>query len=160
MAYVCHDFEDAIAVGIVTVDELPVMVRERCGVRRREQLGTFINAMIRTVLSTGVVGMDAFHAEALTAFRAFNYESIYLRAASRHQASAVVDMMRALVEFYSVNPALIPDVAARKSEIGDPIEALHEAVAYVAGMTDRYACQSAITLLGWDVERLPSGIDR
>jgi dGTPase len=160
VAYVCHDFEDAIAVGIVTVDELPVMVRERCGVRRREQLGTFINAMIRTVLSTGVVGMDAFHAEALTAFRAFNYESIYLRAASRHQASAVVDMMRALVEFYSVNPALIPDVAARKSEIGDPIEALHEAVAYVAGMTDRYACQSAITLLGWDVERLPSGIDR
>jgi dGTPase len=160
VAYVCHDFEDAVAVGIVTVDELPALVRERCGVRRREQLGAFINAMIRTVLATGVIGMDAFHAEALTAFRAFNYESIYLRAASRQQASSVVDMMRALVEYYSVHPALIPDVEARGGEIDDPAEALHEAVAYVAGMTDRYACQSAITLLGWDAARLPSGIDR
>lgn len=160
VAYVCHDFEDAVAVGIVVVDDLPALVRERCGVRRREQLGAFINAMIRTILATGVIGMDAYHAEALAAFRAFNYESIYLRAASRQQASAVVDMMRGLVEYYSVNPSLIPDVAARGGEIDNAADALHEAVAYVAGMTDRYACQSAINLLGWDSERLPSGIDR
>jgi dGTPase len=160
VAYVCHDFEDAVAVGIVTIDDLPALVRERCGVRRREQLGAFINAMIHTVLSTGVIGMDAYHAEALAAFRAFNYESIYLRAASRQQATSVVEMMRALVEYYSVNPVLIPDVAARDGELEDPAEALHEAVAYVAGMTDRYACQSAVTLLGWDAQRLPSGIDR
>ncbi|HEV3186502.1 MAG TPA: HD domain-containing protein [Acidimicrobiales bacterium] len=160
VAYVCHDFEDAVAVGIVTVDELPALVRERCGVRRREQLGAFINAMIHTVFNTGVIGMDAYHAEALAAFRAFNYESIYLRAASRQQASSVVEMMRALVEYYCVNPVFIPDVAARGGELEDPAEALHEAVAYVAGMTDRYACQSAVTLLGWDTQRLPSGIDR
>jgi dGTPase len=69
-------------------------------------------------------------------------------------------MMRALVEYYCVNPVFIPDVAARGGELEDPAEALHEAVAYVAGMTDRYACQSAVTLLGWDTQRLPSGIDR
>jgi len=160
VAYVCHDFEDAVGVGIVALNELPAIVRERCGVQRREQLGAFINAMIRTILATGVIGMDAYHAEALAAFRAFNYESIYLRSASREQASAVVDMMRRLVEYYSVNPAAIPDVAARESEIDSASEALHEAVAYVAGMTDRFACQSAVTLLGWDPERLPRGIDR
>lgn len=160
VAYVCHDFEDAVAVGIVDVNELPAIVRDRCGVERRQQLGVFINAMIRTVLATGVIGMDAHHAEALAAFRAFNYEAIYLRAASRQQATAVVDMMRGLVEFYSVNPTLIPDVAARDTTIDDAAQALHEAVAYVAGMTDRYACQSALTHLDWDPEQLPSGIDR
>jgi dGTPase len=160
VAYVCHDFEDAVDVGVVSVEELPAIVRERCGVRRREQLGAFINAMIHTVLATGVLGMDAYHAEALGAFRAFNYEAIYLRGASRQQASAVVGMLRALVEFYNVNPAMIPDVAARGGEVENATQALHEAVSYVAGMTDRYACRSAVVNLDWPIDRLPSGIDR
>jgi dGTPase len=50
------------------------------------------------------------------------------------------------------------------AERGDVIEsssaALQESVAYVAGMTDRFACRSAVTLLNWPEEQLPSGIDR
>jgi dGTPase len=160
VAYVCHDFEDAVSAGIVDTEELPALVRERCGVRRGQQLGSFINAMIRTVHSTGVIGMDAFHAEALAAFRAFNYDSIYLRGASRQQASAVTGMLRALVEFYTVHPELIPDVAARGGEGETPAMALHNAVEYVAGMTDRYACRSALNHLNWPVDLLPTGIDR
>jgi dGTPase len=37
---------------------------------------------------------------------------------------------------------------------------LHDAVAYVAGMTDRYACRQAMSALGWPAERLPNGLDR
>ncbi|HVB51827.1 MAG TPA: HD domain-containing protein [Acidimicrobiales bacterium] len=160
VAYVCHDFEDAVSAGIVGVEELPPIVRERCGVHRREQLGAFINAMIRTVNTTGVIGMDASHAEALAAFRTFNYETIYLRAASRQQATSVVAMLRALVEFYSEHAELIPDVAARGGAVSSSAEALHQAVAYVAGMTDRYACESALAQLHWPASRLPSGIVR
>ena len=89
-------------------DELPAIVRERCGVRRSQQLGTFINAMIRTIRSTGVIGMDARHSEALAAFRTFNYETIYLRGASRQQASSVVAMLRALVEYFAIHPGADP----------------------------------------------------
>jgi dGTPase len=49
IAYSCHDFEDAVSAGIVNADDLPAIVRERCGVRRSQQLGSFINAMIRTI---------------------------------------------------------------------------------------------------------------
>ncbi len=160
IAYVCHDFEDAVSAGVVKVEELPRLVRERCGVRRRDQLGSFIKAMIYTVHATGVVGMDTPHAEALGAFRAFNYETIYLRDASRHQASAVVGMLRGLVEFYSAHPSLIPDVAARGGDVANSRQSLHDAVEYVAGMTDRFACRSAVTLLDWPIDRLPNGIDR
>src|SRR5436190_3990418 len=31
IAYVCHDFEDAVAAGVVALDMLPTVVRERCG---------------------------------------------------------------------------------------------------------------------------------
>jgi dGTPase len=160
IAYVCHDFEDAVSAAIVDPNELPALVRERCGERRGQQLGSFINAMIRTIRSTGVIGMDARHAEALAAFRFFNYESIYLRGASRQQASAVVGMLRALVEYYAAHPHQIPDVAERGGDVTSPAHALEEAVAYVAGMTDRFACRSAVSLLDWPIDQLPNGIDR
>jgi dGTPase len=160
IAYVCHDFEDAVSAGIVQPDDLPALVRDRCGTRRGRQLGAFINAMIHTIARSGVIGMDARHAEALAAFRAYNYEAIYLRGPSRQQASAVVAMLRALVEYFSVHPELIPDVIERGDVIDSPSRALEEAVAYVAGMTDRYACRSAVALLDWPIDQLPNGIDR
>ncbi len=157
IAYVCHDFEDALAAGIVTDAELPGVVRERCGARRGQQLGAFINAMITTIAATGVVGMDAAHADALAAFRAFNYEHIYLRPAARQQSAAVVGMLRALVEHYALRPHLLPDAGEGASPGSS--EALHDAVAYVAGMTDRFACRRAVTLLDWPIDQLPNGID-
>ena len=36
---------------------------------------------------------------------------------------------------------------------------MRAAVTYVAGMTDRFAFQSAVAHLGWDPARLPVGID-
>ena len=160
IAYVCHDFEDAVSAGIVTPDELPEIVRQRCGARRGQQLGSFITAMVRTIRETGVIGMDAAHAEALAAFRTFNYESIYLRDASLHQAGTVVAMLRGLVEYFAKHPHQIPDVGAGVVTPSGDDEILHQAVAYVAGMTDRYACRQAIALLDWPLDQLPRGIDR
>ena len=37
-------------------------------------------------------------------------------------------------------------------------EAVRAAVTYVSGMTDRFACQTAIAQLGWDPSRLPRGV--
>ena len=37
---------------------------------------------------------------------------------------------------------------------------MRAAVTYVAGMTDRYAFDRAVELLGWDLARLPKGIDQ
>ena len=160
IAYVCHDFEDAVSCGIVSPDQLPPLVRERCGTERSQQLGSFINAMISTIRRTGVIGMDAKHSEALAAFRSFNYETIYMRGPSKQQASAVIAMLRALTEYYAAHPHLLPSVIARGGEVENDREALREAVAYVAGMTDRFACRSAVTLLDWPIDRLPNGIDR
>ncbi len=160
IAYSCHDFEDAVSAGIVGQEQIPALVRERCGPRRSQQLGTFINAMIHTIRETGVIGMDARHSEALAAFRTFNYETIYLRSASRQQASAVVAMLRALVEYFTAHPLLIPDVADGAGDVANERAALELAVAYVAGMTDRFACRSAVTLLDWPEDQLPNGIDR
>ncbi len=166
IAYVCHDFEDAVAAGIVTGEMLPPIVAEQCGRDRSRQLGTFVRAMIETTTATGRIGMSPDVADALTAFRRFNYERIYLRPASQQQAGAVISLLRALVEHYADRPHAIPaqtvTAALGERASGDldagSTEALRAAVAYVAGMTDRFACQEALAQLSWDPAKLPQGI--
>ena len=102
--------------------------------------------------------MDPDTAEALAAFRQHNYEQIYLRDAAKAQANAVIEVLRALVEHFSDTPNLIPDVVQLGGlNAGEPA-AVAAAVNYVAGMTDRFAFRSAVSLLGWDPARLPKSI--
>jgi dGTPase len=155
-AYTAHDLEDAVRAGVVSPSMLPPVVIERCGSTRSSQLKAFIDGLVEGITATGQVGMRADLAEALAALRAFNYEHIYLRPASVAQAESVITVLQALVEHFSDRPnTLNPDggVAA-----GSP-EAVRSAVTYVAGMTDRFAFQSAVAHLGWDPSRLPVGID-
>lgn len=163
IAYVCHDFEDAVYCGVVSPEHLPSAVRDTIGSERGSQLSRFIWSMIDAARATGRVGMPEAEAEALAAFRKFNYENIYLRHESVAQAKSVIDLLQALVEHYAAHPMLLPaqpHVAPDPNHIAaDSADALRAAVAYVGGMTDRYACRQAVTLLDWDPRRLPTGID-
>ncbi len=162
IAYVCHDWEDAVLAGIVAPHQLPPSVRSLCGERRSGQLGAFIAGVVSATLRTGQVGMEDEGAEALAAFRACNYERIYLRQASLRQAEAVVSVLRALVEHFSDRPHLVADQGAAalgSDTVAGSQEAVRTAVTYVAGMTDRFAFRQAVALLGWDPAKLPAGVD-
>ena len=162
IAYVCHDWEDAVLAGIVSPRQLPATVRTVCGERRSAQLDGFITGVISATLRTGQVGMEEEEAEALAAFRACNYERIYLRDASLRQGDAVISVLRALVEHFSDRPHLVADHAASPIEsdvVAGSQEALRAAVTYVAGMTDRFAFRQAVAHLGWDPAKLPAGVD-
>ncbi len=165
IAYVCHDFEDAVRAGIVRADELPEAVAGVVGRRRSAQIDAMITAVLDTVATTGRVGMRAAEAEALAAFRAFNFERIYLRPASVLQAERVVELLRSLTHWYADHPSAVDEgsgagggstAAARGIVLeADPVVA---AVHHVSGMTDRYALRMAVDLLGWDPAKLPRGV--
>ncbi len=161
IAYVCHDWEDAVLAGIVAPSQLPDAVRARCGNRRSAQLGAFIAGVVSASLRTGQVGMEEEEAEALAAFRACNYERIYLRQASLRQGEAVVAVLRALVEHFSDRPHLIAEDGATPHPtdvVAGSDDAVRAAVTYVAGMTDRFAFRQAVALLGWDPAKLPVSV--
>jgi dGTPase len=158
IAYCAHDLEDAIAAGIVTADDLPEVVAEVAGRTRSDQLGAFITSVIAATTQTGTVGMFGAEAAALAELRAFNYQRIYTREESLAQAAAVIDVLRALVDDFAGHPGDMPADFAQVARVsGDPVRA---AVTYVAGMTDRYAFETAIERLGWNPERVPRGIGR
>lgn len=153
IAYCAHDLEDAIQAGVVGPEDLPQIVREVAGTTRREQLTSFITAIVRCSNETGQIAMDETTAEALAALRAFNHERIYTRPDSVAQSIAVIRVLRSLVEFYIEHPAYLP------AEYVWP-DLVRGAVAYVGGMTDRFAFEQAVELLAWDIADLPQGVGR
>ncbi len=149
IAYCAHDLEDAVGAGIVDLSDVPSRVVELAGATRREQLSVFVREVIDTAVATGEIGMSAPVAAALAELRTFNYERIYTRPESVAQSTAVIAVLRALVSYYLENPGQLP--AAPQ----DPELLIRAAVAYVGGMTDRFAFDTAVQLLGWDRTRLP-----
>jgi dGTPase len=171
IAYVCHDFEDAVRAGVLRPEELPDDVAAVAGRHRAAQVGTFIAAALEAIESTGCVGMTEPAASALAQFRAFNFDRIYLRPAARRQADKVVGLLRGLVDFFVDAPARTharstgdaqhhdpgADPGVPAVEAGSPAAAVH-AVRYVSGMTDRFALGLGVELLGWRPEDLPRGV--
>jgi dGTPase len=160
IAYVCHDFEDAVRAGILDPADLPDEVRDVVGARPSEQVGAFVLAVLEAIDGAGTVGMTEPVASALAAFRAFNFDRIYLRPAARRQAERVVRLLRGLVDYFADAPRRLP--AVREGEVDAPIAGSDAAAAlavhYVSGMTDRFALGLGVELLGWRPDDLPRGV--
>jgi dGTPase len=114
--------------------------------------------MINATAHSGRIGMEPDMAEALSLFRQFNYERIYDRPESKAQANSVISMLRTLIDHYIKTPLLLPAWHETPFEPGS-LAAITEAVSYVGGMTDRFACRQAVTLLDYPTDKLPQGID-
>ena len=156
IAYVCHDFEDAVRAGIVQPGDLPEEVAAVVGTERPAQLNAFIGAMLEAIVETGRVGMRLEEAQALATFRAFNFERIYLRPEAADQAGRVVELLRALVEWFAARPAVLAESPLHELVAGSQ-DAVAAAVRHVSGMTDRYAFAMAVEHLGWEPAKLPRG---
>jgi dGTPase len=157
IAYVCHDFDDAVRAGILGPNDLPESVRDVVGAAPSKQIGAFVLAVLEAVDHSGHVGMTEPAAGALQAFREFNFDRIYLRPAARRQAERVIGLLRGLVDHFTDSPRRLPDADAVQVEPGsDAAAAL--AVRYVSGMTDRFALGLGVELLGWRPANLPRGV--
>jgi dGTPase len=163
-AYCAHDLEDAAGIGIVDLDDLPQTVAEVAGRSRSSQLRCFVNALVDCITRTGEIGMHQPFASALAELRAFNYERIYTRPSSIAQGRAVIAVLGALVEYFADNPDKLAGPGRRPDGTRDAVvdggrgAALRRSIAYVGGMTDRFAFDTAVELLGWPVDRLPRSV--
>ena len=160
IAYVCHDFSDAVRAGILAPYDLPPEIAEVVGRSQSRQIGTFVQAVLDAVEATGHVGMTEPGATTLARFRAFNFERIYLRPAACRQAEKVIGLLKGLVDFFLDAPTRIPaDATGMHAGLvpGTP-ETAAVVVRYVSGMTDRYALGLGVELLGWRSEHLPRGV--
>jgi dGTPase len=141
IAYLSHDLQDALEVGLVDVGMIPRRVSAALGLKEGQQLHVLISGVIETILRTGIVGLRADLAEALAGLRAFNIRHIYGSEYARAQAEQMRAVLRALMDHYCDAPEQLPE----RFQAYGPIKG---AAYYVATMTDRYALDVVANLVG------------
>ena len=156
IAYCAHDLEDAIHAGIVRPDEVPAEVVEVCGRTRREQLGTFVRAVVAAITAHGEVGMA--EAPGVRPGRASAPSTTSGSTSARRRSPSPGPWSRCCGRWSSTTSPTRREPPRPTDVRPGSDEAVRAAVAYVAGMTDRYAFDTAVRELGWDPARLPQAV--
>lgn len=158
IAYMNHDFDDALRDGILTARDLPDMVVRRLGATHSARINTLVTDVVSTsapAMEKAIDGSQVIHMsddilEAADAFRTMLFERVYRPVndlvSTQHAGNVVVDLFHHFVR----NP---DDLSARlvPPSVEEPPERL--AADAVAGMTDRYALRTHAALFDDDGER-------
>ncbi|MGH8925455.1 MAG: HD domain-containing protein [Acidimicrobiia bacterium] len=134
IAYLTHDFADAIRAGLIGLHDLPSPVVAHFGDTSREWINHMIRAVVDHTLEAGEVKMDPETLETMHKLRGFMFEKVYLRPEAEFQKERAIGVIRNLVDYFSHHPDEVPPSTTVPE--ADPVTA---AIDFVAGMTDRYA---------------------
>ena len=135
IAYLNHDLDDAQRAGIVTMNDIPAIVRERVGLRNSQRL----NAMVTDVIENspaGVVKFSETMREAYEVFYDYMFEAVYHNPTAKGEESKVKGLLAPVWEYYVNHNSELPEEYRRIAACEGEERA---ATDYVSGMTDSFA---------------------
>lgn len=134
IAYLCHDFDDAEAAGLLTAEDLPDNVRRRFGETHSEMITAMVTDLIAGAMDSAVIRMSPEGDETLLQFREFMFRRVYLSPAlipDRERGYQVVQM---LYRHFMEHPEEIP---AERRLLADTDK--QATVDFISGLTDNHA---------------------
>jgi dGTPase len=136
IAYVNHDFDDAVRAGLLTRDRLPAGIAAVLGRSSSERIGTMVSDVVRETLGGGMteVRMAERVLEATLGLRESLFESVYENDIATAEFGKAEGILGGLWEKVRQHPEEFLDARTIHDE-GLDMAALD----FVAGMTDRYA---------------------
>jgi dGTPase len=129
VAYINHDIDDAIRYGILAEDELPRDEIELLGATGSARIDRLVRDLVDASEEAGDIRQSDEIGDALLSLRSFMFERIYLGEHARGEHARA----------YRAIGRIFEHLVAR----GDEPDAI---VAFVSGMTDRFALHYAETL--------------
>jgi len=146
ISYVGRDIEDAIRLGLITRDEIPVDCRRRLGETNGTIVYTLVEDLIAESLEKPYVSFTPETAEALGALKNFNQEFIYAHAKAKGQTNKLQVMFGLLFERYHKDLKAGNEDSVVFREFLDGMSSSYRdnnppamiARDFVAGMTDDY----------------------
>ncbi|UWG96836.1 deoxyguanosinetriphosphate triphosphohydrolase [Dehalobacter sp. DCM] len=135
IAYLCHDYDDALRAELLTANDLPNGVRQRLGETPSKMITTMVIDMISTSEGKSVISQSAEVAAAMKEFRDFMFERVYLSANLKDERSKGRVIIEILFDYYLKHPEVMPPEYLIWTG-GDLTKAVTD---YVSGLTDNYA---------------------
>ncbi len=138
VAYINHDWDDAVRAGIVSNEQLPPLVVERLGRSHAQRIDTLVTDVIASSDVEAVSPAVRMSAETLSAaneMRAFLFEQLYYPLNRTPNTVKAQGVIAALCAYYVEHFERMPQEYRKRD--GDPPDRL--VADFVASMTDRYA---------------------
>lgn len=148
IAYVNHDFDDAVRAGILQLSDLPVKISSAIGKRHSQRISSMVRDLIVETLKAddGRLHISDMMLEAIGDLRTFLYENVYRFHKVHNEFEKAQRMIRELY-VYCLEYGLVKrlgnewTVAERADEWPDSRTAHRKVCDFIAGMTDRYALE-------------------
>ena len=138
IAYLCHDYDDALRAGILQSTDLPQRIRDDIGSTTSEMITTMVIDMIEASQAQDTIRQSENIATAMKMFREFMFEKVYLCSSLQDERSKGRLILEILFGYYMHHPEAIPPEYLEWTQ-GN----LQRAVAdYTSGLTDNYAIRT------------------
>jgi dGTPase len=129
VAYINHDIDDAIRYGLLSEGDLPRDEIELLGPTGARRIDALVHDLVESSEAAGDILQSEDVGEAMLSLRTFMFERVYLGEHSRAEHAKARRVISRIFE--------------HRVEVGDDADAI---VAFVAGMTDRFALAYAETI--------------
>lgn len=137
IAYINHDLDDTIRAGILSENDVPNIIRTRCGERNSERIDSIMHDLIRNSTG-GVIRMSDFMQEAVEFFHNFMYSDVYTNPVAKSEESKVDGIIGGIFDYYVKNTDKLPPEFRAIAEREGKERAV---VDFISGMTDGYAIE-------------------
>lgn len=150
IGYIGKDVEDAIMLGLISVDDIPKDIRDVLGSTNTEIIDTIVNDVINNSINKPYIMMSDEVFNALVALKKFNYENIYAKANTEEDIIEFEKMFNKLFETYledikknneqsDIYKVYLNDM--NDNYLKETTDA-RKVIDYIAGMTDDYFIKS------------------
>ena len=129
VAYINHDIDDAIRHGILSPGDLPRPELELLGETGARRIDTLVHDLVESSEQAGDIVQSPEVGAAMLSLRSFMFEHVYIGPPARAEHERA--------------HATIRKIVAHRADAGEDVESL---MAFVAGMTDRFALTYAETI--------------
>jgi dGTPase len=136
IAYVNHDFDDAVRAGLLEQDHLPAPLGETLGRSSSARIGRMVSDVVHQTIDGGLteIRMSEVILQATVDLRSFLFASVYENEVATAEFKKAEGILGGLWEKVRQFPAEFLDPRTIRAEGLDVA-----AQDFVAGMTDRYA---------------------
>lgn len=146
VGYIGRDIEDAIKLGMISIDEFPEHIRKTLGTSNKEIVNTIIKDVIKNSLDKGYIKMSKEIYTCIKELKQFNYDHIYSKATPERQFKMYQKMFRFLFDYYlyTLNTnyrkesIYINFLNNMNEEYINNTTKERKVIDYIAGMTDDY----------------------
>ncbi|KUO72997.1 MAG: deoxyguanosinetriphosphate triphosphohydrolase [Desulfosporosinus sp. BRH_c37] len=135
IAYLCHDYDDALRAGLLIRNDLPEAVKRTLGERPSDMITTMVVDMIEASIGQNCIRQSVIIQGAMQEFRQFMFDRVYNSSTLREERRKGQYIIQALFDYYSRDTSKLPENFLIWAG-GDKTQAV---VDYISGLTDNYA---------------------